>query len=264
MARAAQIAAAEQIGDTVLQRRQHRSFIEDDSPPTTAPRGLLLSSHAIDVCAAGRGKDPRVHRLLVMKKDGTKRGARDIYEWLQQFCVEQCAVLLALQEELPAFTKDSYMPLPCQLGRADGYEAPQLCMGCASWWTDQGWNDGKSYKDEPELFNRLVRDWRRTERPAQIVLAKVHPQGALLFELVQPFLQLPPMATHFPCTRDKLGSFIEEVSAGEYESTYHKEPSGLETFFEHDAEDGLQGGYWLAHVPMAFVFDSDEYGDDEY
>ena len=95
MARAAQIAAAEQIGDTVLQRRQHRSFIEDDSPPTTAPRGLLLSSHAIDVCAAGRGKDPRVHRLLVMKKDGTKRGARDIYEWLQQFCVEQCAALPA-------------------------------------------------------------------------------------------------------------------------------------------------------------------------
>jgi hypothetical protein len=243
---------AEQIGDTVLQRRQHRSFIENAPPPSL--RGLLLSSHAVDMCEAGRGKDPSVHLLLVMKKDGTKRVARDIYEWLQQFCVEQCAVLLALEEEFPAFTKDSSscLPLPCQLGRADGYAAPQLCMGCARWWTDQGWNEDKSYKDEPELFNRLVRDWRRTERPAQIVLAKVHPQGDLLFELVQPYLQLPPMATHFPCTREELGSFIEEVSSGEYPSNYWKKRNGEEIFNEFDEEDGLTGGYWLAHVPMEF------------
>ena len=81
-----------------------------------------------------------------MKKDGSKRPARDIYEWLQQFCVEQCAVLLALAEQMPTFTDD----LPCQLGRADGYKAPQLCMGCARWWTEHG---HPTWRSEPDLFN---------------------------------------------------------------------------------------------------------------
>ena len=141
--------------------------------------------------------------------------ALPLSQWLQQYCVEQCAVLLALSERMPSFTSND--DLPCQLGRADGYKAPQLCMGCARWWTEHG---HASWNDQPYLFDRLVRDWRRTERPAAIVLAKKHPQGDLLFQLIQPFLQLPPMATHFPCTRAKLGAFIEEISVGERESTY--------------------------------------------
>ena len=166
--------------------------------------------------------------------------ALPLSQWLQQYCVEQCAVLLALSERMPSFTSDD--DLPCQLGRADGYKAPQLCMGCARWWTEHG---HASWNDQPYLFDRLVRDWRRTERPAAIVLAKVHPQGDLLFQLIQPFLQLPPMATHFPCTRAKLGAFIEEISVGERPSVY------TSTFFhEYDSEDGLLGGYFLANKPM--------------
>ena len=170
--------------------------------------------------------------------------ALPLSQWLQQYCVEQCAVLLALSERMPSFTSND--DLPCQLGRADGYKAPQLCMGCARWWTEHG---HESWNDQPYLFDRLVRDWRRTERPAAIVLAKVHPQGDLLFQLIQPFLQLPPMATHFPCTRAKLGAFIEEISEGERESTYRKDSNG-EFFHEYDSEDGLLGGYFLANTPM--------------
>ena len=250
--------AAERIGDEVLLRRQHRSFV----PNETLARGVLysphsfviLSSHSHDFVGSGRGKGPHHHCLFVMKKDGSMRPARDIYEWLQQYCVEQCAVLLALAEQIPTFTE----PLPCQLGRADGYAAPQLCMGCASWWTDHGWNDNVSHKDEPKLFNKLLRDWRRTERPAAIVLAQVHAQGALLFELIQPFLVLPPMATHFPCTRAKLGAFLEEISEGEYPSEYKKKNSdSTEVFTERDSEDGLLGGYFLANEPVEF--DTEKY-----
>ena len=76
-----------------------------------------------------------------------------------------------------------------------------------------------------------------------------HPQGDLLFQLIQPFLQLPPMATHFPSTRAKLGAFIEEISVGERESTYSYH-NGEEVFKEYDSEDGLLGGYFLANTPM--------------
>ena len=233
----ARVKAAEQIGDKVLQRRHLRSFIENDEPLSNSQ--IILSSHAIDF-------------VYVMKKDGSKRPARDIYEWLQQFCVEQCAVLLALAEQMHAFAED----LPCQLGRADGYKAPQLCMGCAGWWTK---HQGQPFADEPELFDRLVRDWRRTERPAAIVLAQVHPEGFLLFQLIQPFLQLPPMATHFPCTRAKLGDSIEEISEGEQPSSYRKDSDGADVFIEKDQEDGLLGGYFLSNKPMQFPNSSDSH-----
>ena len=171
--------------------------------------------------------------------------ALPLSQWLQQYCVEQCAVLLALSERMPSFTSND--DLPCQLGRADGYKAPQLCMGCARWWTEHG---HASWNDQPYLFDRLVRDWRRTERPAAIVLAKVHPQGDLLFQLPEytSAQALPPAAANgdaLPCTRAKLGAFIEEISVGERESTYNKE-----FFHEYDSEDGLLGGYFLANKPM--------------
>ena len=176
--------------------------------------------------------------------------ALPLSQWLQQYCVEQCAVLLALSERMPSFTSDD--DLPCQLGRADGYKAPQLCMGCARWWTEHG---HASWNDQPYLFDRLVRDWRRTERPAAIVLAKVHPQGDLLFQLPEytSAQALPPAAANgdaLPCTRAKLGAFIEEISEGERESTYQKDSLNGEVFHEYDSEDGLLGGYFLANKPM--------------
>ena len=137
---------------------------------------------------------------------------------------------------MPSYTED----LPCQLGDADGYKAPQVHMGCAKWWTRRG------------LFDQLVRKWRRTERAAAIVLGKAHPEGNVLFDLIQPLLKLPPMATHFPCTRENLGTFIKQISWGEYPTQYYKSTDGWEEFHEYDYEDGLQGGYWLAHEPMQF------------
>ena len=77
-ARKLRIKAAEQIGDEVLQRRQHRSFVENDEPLSNSR--LILSSQAVDYVDAGRNKGPHHRTLFVMKKDGTKRPARDIYE----------------------------------------------------------------------------------------------------------------------------------------------------------------------------------------
>tara|TARA_B110001452_G_scaffold131181_1_gene108979 strand:- start:162 stop:947 length:786 start_codon:yes stop_codon:yes gene_type:complete len=251
------MSSAHQIADAVLLRRQHRSLIENGPPAPAWTHRLWLSWQRVDYVVAGeysddsddseggslrdlgRGHEARHVILSVMMKDGSKRPARDIYEWLQQYCVEQCAVLLALKEQLPK----GAMPvdLPCQLGNADGYKAPQVLMGCASWWTEHG---------KGQVFDRLVHEWRRTERTAAIVLDKVHPEGNVLFDLIQPFLKLPPMATHFPCTRENLGSFIEEISCGEYPSHYHKDSDSLELFTETDFEDGLQGGYFLSQARM--------------
>ena len=74
------IKVAEQIGDEVLQRRQHRSFVENDDPEPLSNSRLILSSHAVDYVDAGRDKGPHHRTLFVMQKDGTKRPARDIYE----------------------------------------------------------------------------------------------------------------------------------------------------------------------------------------
>ena len=63
------------------------------------------------------------------------------------------------------------------------------------------------------------------------------------------------MATHFPCTRAKLGDFIEKISVGEQPSSYRKESNGEELFIfiEQDYEDGLRGGYFLSNQPMQFT-----------
>ena len=53
--------------------------------------------------------------------------ALPLSQWLQQYCVEQCAVLLALSERMPTFTSDD--DLPCHLGRADGYEGTAALHG---------------------------------------------------------------------------------------------------------------------------------------
>ena len=160
----ARIKEYERISDECLQRRQCRSFVENDEPLSNSH--VILSSHAVDhVPDAGRGEGPHHHALYVIKKDGSKRQACDIYEWLQQFSVEQCAVLLALAEQMPAFAESKCQEdLPCQLGRADGYKAPQLCMGCARWWTKQG---QPFADDEPELFstNLCATGGARSARP---------------------------------------------------------------------------------------------------
>ena len=63
-------------------------------------------------------------------------------------------------------------------------KAPQLCMGCARWWTEHG---DASWNDQPYLFDRLVRDWRRTERPAAIVLSpKCTRKGIFFFSSSSP------------------------------------------------------------------------------
>ena len=55
----------------VLQRRQYRSFVENDEPLSNSH--IILSSHAVDhVPDAGRGEGPHHHALYVMKKDGSR------------------------------------------------------------------------------------------------------------------------------------------------------------------------------------------------
>ena len=45
------------------------------------------------------GLMPSFYQLKVMLQDGTMRDAHSLYEWVQQFCIEQCALLLAMDEK---------------------------------------------------------------------------------------------------------------------------------------------------------------------
>eukprot|EP00965_Chrysotila_dentata_P021899 725004-Pleurochrysis_carterae.AAC.1 len=67
---------------------------------------------------------------------------------MQQLVIEQCAVLIAVQDACPEYLSPWLGPrslqgeeihvvnhLPCPMAVLDGIEVPQLCLGCASWWT---------------------------------------------------------------------------------------------------------------------------------
>ena len=71
---------------------------------------ILVSAENIVACepklwltvqAGGLDSPPEhsFYKLKVMQQDGTMRDARGLYEWIQQFCIEQCALLIGMQEK---------------------------------------------------------------------------------------------------------------------------------------------------------------------
>ena len=133
-----------------------------------------------------------------MTMDGELKPALDIFDWLQQHFIEQCALVVELIKEGIALPQN----LPCQLAYADGgYVAPRW-MECAGWWSDAS------------LYAELVRERRRAfseVAAARIVLEKIHPCGHQIFELLKPKLGPAPLS-EFPCEKARLGEFMEGLN----------------------------------------------------
>ena len=260
-------------------------FWEQDGPRPPNPAELLrlcqLDRLYLTTAEFTNGNlEENEYELLVMMQNGIKRPARDMYEWVQQYCVEQCALYIALDDLVPQQVQtmvNTYMDIPCQLPEADGYSAPQLCMSCGNWWNL--WSTGSL--DVEDCFHALVRERRHLEmtaRAARIVLSKRRSEGHLLYSLIEPFL-LEPMAETFPCTRANLGDFLEKISVGEHGGNYKTftsrfgtgadrlggavndigtvldlEPKtheiDLEVFTEFDMEGGCLGAYCISNRPL--------------
>ena len=71
------------------------------SETCTSHESSLFGAHGNDVAAGGLDSPPEhsFYKLKVMQQDGTMRDARGLYEWIQQFCIEQCALLIGMQEK---------------------------------------------------------------------------------------------------------------------------------------------------------------------
>ena len=143
-------ALVESIVKTSVARRKMRSLLPASRPESQVPpRALFLLAMRAEYEEVPRF--PRA-QLLVMLKDGSKIPAGSIYEWVQQHCVEQCAVLIEMREQ--SYDVDDYRMGTrvscCALAFADGYEVPTF-MSCAHWW------------ESTELYQNLIDTRRQSE-----------------------------------------------------------------------------------------------------
>ena len=143
----AQQAPLLEVCDDVLAGRARRSLLEPDLDDSIT-RTLRLSTfdyapYSVEMDLDGPHTSK--HTLEVMLTDGTKRPARSIFEWLQQFCVEQVTLRTALRKRgigVPP-VGSSNAEMPCLLAYADDFEVPQMfnrvcarsVLKCADWWT---------------------------------------------------------------------------------------------------------------------------------
>ena len=235
------------LANETLARRRYRSCLD------SAPSGNCRSAY-LSVLHGDRDEGPHytVTQLQVMTRDGTMRFARSLFEWFQQLFVEQCAVVAAFKDNSVV---DKYgRGIPFQLA-GDGIEPPNGCMGCAQWWIEY---PGPRWKGRPRtLFDKLVKMRRQAElevRVARIVLPKAAGAGPLLFELVEPFLRPPPVAS-FPCAPAALGSFLQdhfhEMGGNIW---WHPPSSSTQSpgyFTEGDHEDGAYSYYAISETPQS-------------
>ena len=241
------------LANETLARRRYRSCL--DSAPSGNCRSAYLSEMHGD---RDEGPHWSVTCLQVMTRDGTMRFARSLFEWFQQLFVEQCAVVVAFKDNSVV---DKYgRGVPFQLD-GDGIKPPDNCMGCAGWWTEY---PGPRWKGRPRtLFDKLVKTRRQAElevRVARIVLPKAAGAGPLLFELVEPFLRPPPVAS-FPCAPAELGSFLQDHFHEMGGNIWWHPPrerlvAGTSTqspgyFTEGDHEDGAYSYYAISETPQS-------------
>ena len=241
------------LANETLARRRYRSCL--DSAPSENCRSAYLSEMHGD---RDEGPHYSVTQLQVMTRDGTMRFARSLFEWFQQLFVEQCAVVVAFKDNSVV---DKYgRGVPFQLD-GDGIKPPVNCMGCAGWWTEY---PGPRWKGRPRtLFDKLVKTRRQAElevRVARIVLPKAAGAGPLLFELVEPFLRPPPVAS-FPCAPAELGSFLQDHFHEMGGNIWWHPPrerlvAGTSTqspgyFTEGDHEDGAYSYYAISETPQS-------------
>jgi hypothetical protein len=184
---------------------------------------------------------------MVMLKDGSKRPAASIFEWTQQHCVKQCALLetgfSALLDDPEYVEVNDYSMGTSATSISDFYEVPQYCMGCASWW------------DRTEIYQNLIDTRRQSEldyRTTMCVFTKMQGEGLfpnISFDFLFPIFKkmlVPDFATMFPCKKENLGAWLENLSHAEYGAFWTEgNESTHESFGECDAEDGSIGIYAL-------------------
>lgn len=152
------------------------------------------------------GYETHVHRLAklrVMMKNGARRHARNLFEWVQQYVIEQCAASIALRD---AGKPDDVVP--CQLGDADGYSPPPRVDRLGRWWT------------RGPVYASLVRRRRRCEMDVRLArLAEAHVPGLQVLRgtfFGEPWYArylLAPWAS-FPCAPERLGEFLLDFQDG--------------------------------------------------
>ncbi|XRB18551.1 hypothetical protein RI054_18g83970 [Pseudoscourfieldia marina] len=280
LSRAQQLALLDEVCDEVLAGRARRSLLERDDP-TSAATGASVGAGASGVSATRtltmttfersvfdedvwdeEGSDDEdvwdeegsttTHVMEVMLTDGTKRPARSIFEWLQQFCIEQVTLRTALRKRGVAVPKDDddddcLEDMPCLLARADQYQVPQLCMGCGDWWTV--WSLCK--KEEKEVLE-AHRSALMTACAAKIVIEKIDTTNTI-WKLIEPLVTptWKESLQSFPCKKDDVATFITHISLGECPKRYFQkeDDQNAEAFWECDYEDAEHGAYLLSTSP---------------
>ncbi|XRB16715.1 hypothetical protein RI054_13g65590 [Pseudoscourfieldia marina] len=126
--------------------------------------------------------------LRVTLKDGSTRPANSIFEWVQQLCVEQMALRMALRERGIAMPEDETSidaRLPCCLvARDQGIDIPTIGY-CGWWWTL--WSLGlKEEKRLVEAHKNAVHAYR-TAREA----VNAHDPTGTVWKLVEPLVKAP-------------------------------------------------------------------------
>ena len=273
LSRAQQQALLDEVCDEVLAGRARRSLLKpahDDDDPTSAAtdagasagagasgvsttRTLIMTTFQQSVFdEEGSSGTTTTHVMEVMLTDGTKRPARSIFEWLQQFCVEQVALRTALRKRGVAVPEDDddedcLEEMPCLLARADKFRVPQLCMGCGDWWTM--WNLCKKEEKEVLEAHRIA---LMTACAAKIVLQKLDLTNTI-WKLIEPLVTptWKQSLQSFPCKKDDVATFITHISSGECPKRFFqkKDDENAEAFWECDHEDGEYGAYLLSTSP---------------
>jgi hypothetical protein len=110
----------------------YRNGLQEDMTPTQLKMfmGTAAASAPPQIVMTSMwGSMPRqehhyhVYNLQVMARDGTMRPARTVFEWVQQFIIEQCAMVIAVEE---SGAKVPEYRAPCEMARADGVDVPQV------------------------------------------------------------------------------------------------------------------------------------------
>ena len=175
----------------------------EDTATAAPPEELALYSIVREPADDWYGDMPAEHRvtLQVMDQDGNKRPATSLFEWFQQFFIEQCALVAALQDAGIYCEEEGYS----QLANADGFEVPTL-RTCGTWATH--------LDHRPEYLVQERRQVERELRVARVVLDhKAIPQDVIDM-YVKPLL-VPDIATSFPCKPSGLSSFFNSLYYGD-------------------------------------------------
>ena len=210
--------------EACLERRHNRSLLP--ASQELPSRSLFYVDVGMGTCSDSNAMGPQYSKctLLVVLQDGTKRPAGSFYEWMQQRCIEQCAMLLAVKKELLESRGDlEWLPDRMErqserLNLATGwgnFRGPtNMVFGCASWWR------GSNASILSELES-LINDRRQSEleyRTLIVAIPKMQKEclvsnTSISFEFffmdVKKML-VPDLLSNFPCRKEDFGTWLKK------------------------------------------------------